>query len=337
MNKEKYTFIELFSGAGGLALGLHQAGFYPLALVDFNKDANKTIKTNFPKWNVIEENIKNLSDQDLPFEDVDLISGGFPCQPFSYAGNKLGLEDTRGTSFYAFAKIIKNIQPKMILLENVKGLLSHDKGRTFNTIKQILNEIGYCLDYKVLNAWDYNVPQKRERLFIVGIHQSVSSDVVFEWPAKDPRRPVLREALKDVPKSEGYSYPKDKKQVLDMVPEGGTWVDLPDEVAREYMGKSYYTSGGKRGFCKRLAWDEPSVTLTCSPSQKRTERCHPEETRPLTIREYARVQTFPDDYMFFGSLSSQYKQIGNAVPVELAKRIGLSIIKTLEKIKTDDK
>lgn len=117
---------------------------------------------------------------------------------------------------------------------------------------------------------------------------------------------------------------------MDLVPAGGCWVDLPEEIAKEYMGKSYYSGGGKRGMARRISWDEPCLTLTTSPSQKQTERCHPDETRPFTVREYARIQSFPDDWEFEGRLSEQYKQIGNAVPVELARRVGVEMIKALK-------
>ncbi len=332
--KKRYNVIELFSGAGGLALGLHKAGFEPLLLVDFFEDANNTVRTNFPDWNVLTEDINILADKGiesyLKFDEIDLLSGGFPCQPFSYAGKKIGLEDTRGTVFYSLASIIDSVKPKVFLLENVRGLLSHDKGRTFSTIKNILSELGYYIDYKVLNAWDFGVAQKRERIFIVGTRKDYS--IEFEWPEKHDYRPVLRDVLIDVPESEGQQYSVMKKSVLELVPPGGSWVDLPEDIAKEYMGKSFYSGGGKRGMARRISWDEPSLTLTCSPAQKQTERCHPDETRPFTIREYARIQSFPDEYKFVGSVSSQYQQIGNAVPVELAYQMGRSVYQLIEKI-----
>jgi len=153
---------------------------------------------------------------------------------------------------------------------------------------------------------------------------------------------TLKEALKkgelydqDCPKSAGQLYPERKKAVLDLVPAGGCWVDLPDEVQREYMQKSYFMGGGKTGMARRLSYDSPSLTLTCSPAQKQTERCHPEETRPLTVREYARIQTFPDAWQFVGSVSSQYKQIGNAVPVNLAHAMGRRLIELLNSLEKE--
>jgi len=152
---------------------------------------------------------------------------------------------------------------------------------------------------------------------------------------------VLKDALKtgelypnDVPQSIGQKYSKRKEEILRLVPQGGYWRDLPDELQREYMQGSYFLGGGKTGMARRLSWEEPSLTLTCSPSQKQTERCHPEESRPLTVREYARIQTFPDEWIFSGSLSSQYKQIGNAVPVNLAFAMGKSLIALLNSIES---
>lgn len=125
------------------------------------------------------------------------------------------------------------------------------------------------------------------------------------------------------------TYPISKKAILELVPMGGDWRDLPLELQKEYMGASFYLGGGKTGMARRLSLDEPSLTLTCSPAQKQTERCHPLETRPLSIREYARIQTFPDDWVFAGSVASQYKQIGNAVPVNLAWAVGRSLVRLL--------
>ena len=124
---------------------------------------------------------------------------------------------------------------------------------------------------------------------------------------------------------------------MDLVPPGGCWINLPEDIAKDYMGKSYYSGGGRRGVARRISWDEPCLTLTCSPAQKQTERCHPDETRPFTTREYARIQSFPDDWKFSGSMSQVYKQIGNAVPVKLGKAVGLSIIDYLNKIEKVEK
>ena len=334
----QYTVVELFAGAGGLALGLEEAGFKEVGLVEWDKYAASTLRTNRPEWNVIqgdvveiaEKGIRNYIDKDI---EVDLLSGGYPCQAFSYAGKKLGLEDVRGTMFYYYAKILKELRPKVFLAENVRGLVSHDEGKTLKTMINVFTEIGYNVEYKILKAIDYGVAQKRERVIIIGTRKDLSN-VDFKFPKPFGYIPTLREALKDVPKSEGSKYPEKKKKVLDLVPPGGCWIDLPEDIAKEYMGKSYYSGGGKRGMARRISWDEPCLTLTCSPAQKQTERCHPDETRPFTTREYARIQSFPDDWKFEGSLSQIYKQIGNAVPVKLGKVIGLSIVDYLNKVES---
>ena len=335
--KNIFTNVELFAGAGGLALGLEQAGFDNLLSNDFDKDSCNTLKTNRPDWNVICDSVENLAEQDLlkmlniKEGELDLLSGGYPCQSFSYAGKRLGLTDVRGTMFYYYAKILKQLKPKMFLAENVKGLVGHDGGKTLQTMINVFEEIGYRVQYKVLNSWDYGVAEKRERIVIIGIRNDIP--VEYEYPSPYEYKPVLRDALKNVPKSEGASYPQSKKEVFDLVPPGGCWRDLPEDVARAYMKGSYNLGGGKTGMARRISWDEPSLTILCSPCMKQTDRCHPDETRPFTIRESARIQSFPDTWQFTGSLNSKYKQIGNAVPVNLAKEIGLSIIKTLKEIK----
>jgi DNA (cytosine-5)-methyltransferase 1 len=334
----KFSSIELFAGAGGMALGLEKAGFSAVALNELDRDSCHTLRTNRPEWQVIEGDVKNVDFTN--FKDIDLIAGGFPCQAFSYAGDKLGFEDTRGTLFFEFARAIKTVQPKVFLGENVRGLISHDDGKTLEVIKSVIANLGYTLiEPEVLKAVFYRVPQKRERLFLVGIRNDLVKFAKFKWPSPYHRILVLKDALQagelydtDVPASEGQTYPARKKEILAFVPQGGYWRDLPDDLQREYMQRSYFLGGGKTGMARRLSWDEPSLTLTCSPAQKQTERCHPEQTRPLTIREYARVQTFPDEWNFIGSVSSQYKQIGNAVPVDLAHAVGRSMISLLNSI-----
>lgn len=335
------TSVELFAGAGGLALGLARAGFHHLLLNELDKHACATLRHNQPDWPVLEKNVEQV-DFSAYFGKVDVVSGGFPCQAFSYAGQGAGFNDTRGTLFFQFARAVQQIAPKVFMAENVRGLLRHDQGRTLATIEQVLTDLGYHLvPVRVLEAKYYRVPQKRERLFLIGIRAdfAVLPEVKFEWPMPEARAMTLRDALcagelfaDDVPLSIGQGYPDKKKAVLDLVPAGGYWRDLPDDIQRSYMKGSYFLGGGKTGMARRLSWDEPSLTLTCSPSQNQTERCHPEQTRPLTVREYARIQTFPDDWMFMGSMAHQYKQIGNAVPVNLAYAMGVQLQQLLQRI-----
>lgn len=334
-----YTSIELFAGAGGLALGMSQAGFQHLMLNEIDKDASDTLRKNRPDWHVVNHDVHAVHFGHYRGK-VDLISGGFPCQAFSYAGNKGGFDDARGTLFFELARAVKEVQPKVFLCENVRGLLSHDNGHTLNVIKSVIDDLGYTLvPPRVLQAIKYKVPQKRERLIMVAIRNDYARKVTFHWPSPYYRIMNLRDALfagelyeTDVPLSEGQKYPEKKRRVLELVPMGGYWRDLPVEIQKEYMGGSFALEGGKTGMARRLSLDEPSLTLTCAPAQKQTERCHPLETRPLTIREYARIQTFPDNWSFYGSLSSKYKQIGNAVPVNLARAVGHSLVRLLNDI-----
>lgn len=329
-----YSALELFAGAGGLAIGMEKAGLNCIALNEIDKWACQTLRSNRPSWNVLEGDIKDF-DFTYYHNKVDVVTGGFPCQAFSYAGKRLGLNDARGTLFYEFARVVKEVSPAICIGENVRGLLSHEKGKTLEGMISILDEIGYkVVPIQVLKAIHYRVPQKRERLFLVGVRKDI--EVEYEYPKPHKKIYNLKDALRkgalfnrDVPKSEGAKYPEYKKEVLNMVPPKGYWRDLPIDVQKEYMGGSFYLGGGKTGMARRIGWDEPSLTLTCSPAQKQTERCHPDETRPFTVREYARIQTFPDEWEFSGSMAQQYKQIGNAVPVNLGQEVGYSIVKFL--------
>ena len=185
MKPKKYrTCIELFAGAGGLALGLEQAGFKEIGLVEIDSKACETLRINRPKWNVIEEDIVEVSKRNLLKEfkikegELDLLSGGYPCQAFSYAGKKLGLDDVRGTMFYYYAEFLRQLKPKMFLAENVKGLTTHDKGRTIQTMITVFEELGYSVKWQVLNAWDYGVAEKRQRVVIIGIRNDYTIKIV---------------------------------------------------------------------------------------------------------------------------------------------------------------
>ena len=337
--KRDYTSIELFAGGGGLALGMEQAGFKHILLNEFDHNACETLRRNRPEWNILEKDIHEVSFLDYKGK-VDFLSGGFPCQAFSYAGNKGGFNDTRGTLFFELARAVQEVQPKVFMGENVKGLLTHDNGRTLTTIKEAIKELGYTLvDPQILKAIMYKVPQKRERLILIAIRNDIADKVQFKWPSPYHRVVNLRDAFhkgelysSDVPKSIGQKYPQRKKEIMDLVPMGGNWKDLPLELQIEYLKGSFGLEGGKTGIARRLSLDEPSLTLTCAPAMKQTERCHPTETRPLSVREYARIQTFPDEWEFMGRMDSQYKQIGNAVPVNLAAAIGRSLIRLFNDI-----
>ncbi len=338
-SKETFKTIELFAGAGGLALGIEKAGFESLGLVEFDRDAADTLRCNRPDWQVIHDDIANISRLDLveyfgiKKGELDLLSGGAPCQAFSYAGKRLGLDDARGTLFYHYAIFLEKLQPKMFLFENVRGLLTHDNGRTYETMLRIFEQEGYYIkesQKRILNAWDYGVAQKRERLITIGIRNDLEGKIKFEFPAPHKYKPVLRDILLDCPKSEGAAYSEYKRKIFELVPPGGYWRDIPEDIAREYMKSCWNMEGGRTGILRRLSLDEPSLTVLTSPSQKQTDRCHPLEPRPFTVRENARCQSFPDDWQFCGSVGAQYKQVGNAVPVNLAYEIGVKIREGLE-------
>lgn len=224
----KYRSIELFAGAGGMALGMEQAGFINVASIEIDKDACQTLRMNRPDWNVIEEDINIVAKNGIKnyikeLEDIDLICGGVPCQAFSYAGKGKGFGDTRGTLFHPMSLIMRDIKPKIFVLENVKGLTTHDNGRTIETMIQVFENIGYRIVWNVLNAWEYDTAQKRERLFMIGIREDLHKKETqrYSYPLAQEYKPVLKDVLKDVPKSDGRKYSQKKYDVMKLVPQGG--------------------------------------------------------------------------------------------------------------------
>jgi DNA (cytosine-5)-methyltransferase 1 len=330
-----YNFIEVCAGCGGLSNGFIQENFNPILLNDNDKICCKTLKENHHDTNIISGDFTKIDFTKIKEENsnIDIMMGGTPCQSFSLSGKKLGLDDERGNLFLEFIKKVYIIKPKIFLIENVKGLLIHNNNTTFPYLLNKINEIlenNYKIYYKVLNANDYNVAQKRERLIIIGISKIYNKE--YEFPKPFEYKPVLNDVLQNVPISDGAKYSENKRRVMELIPQGGCWINLPEEIKIQYMGNMLNSGGGKRGIARRLSMNEACLTLLTSPDQKQTCRCHPLETRPFTIREYARIQSFPDTYIFCGSINQQYKQIGNAVPCNLAKEIAKSIKKYLDEI-----
>lgn len=316
--------IDLFSGCGGLALGLELAAFEHVCLVEQDPQALNTLRANFDPEAVMHGDVTDFikANSFAKFKDqIDLLSGGPPCQAFSYAGTRKGLRDSRGRMIYQMIAAAEQIKPKAILIENVKGLASVP-GLLGDLVTR-LDRLGYRVDCKVLNANDYGVAQNRDRLFILGYRNDLA--IQPSLPQRYAAKPVLIDALKDCPQTDGDSYSDRLKAILDLVPPGGNWRDLPNPIKKEHVPAWTGSGGGNTGLFKRLAWHEPSLTLLCKPIQKQSQRCHPDHTRPLTIGEYARIQSFPDSFKFEGSKQVQYRQIGNAVPVELARAIGEEI------------
>ncbi len=246
--ENEYKVLELFAGAGGLAVGMEKAGLKCIALNEIDKHACATLRNNRPKWNVLEGDIKNFIFSKY-YNQVDVVTGGFPCQAFSYAGKRLGFEDARGTLFYEFARVIKEVNPPICIGENVKGLLNHDNGKTLQGMISILDEIGYnVVPVQVLKAINYKVPQKRERLILVGIRKDI--DLKYEYPKPYKKIYNLSDALKkgelfesNVHKSRGAKYHESKKRVLDIVPPKGYWRYLTIDIHKDFMGSSCYLGG----------------------------------------------------------------------------------------------
>ena len=246
--------IDLFAGGGGTALGLSKAGFTHRLLSEIDAHAAETLRSNKPDWNVVEGDVAEIDFKPY-YGELDLLEGGFPCQAFSYAGKSLGFADIRGTLFFEFARAVEESMPKVFVGENVRGLLRHDEGRTLKTMMKTLREIEdpetgftYSVAYKIVKSQYHDVAQKRERLLIIGVRSDVGNTIYF--PKERDYVVSLWEAIGDRPKSEGQEYPESKKRVMELVPAGGYWRDLPDEIQRQYMGGSYFLGGGKTGMAE---------------------------------------------------------------------------------------
>jgi DNA (cytosine-5)-methyltransferase 1 len=326
--------VELFAGCGGLALGLEMAGFENKLLCEIDKNCVKTLSKNRPNWNIINKDITHVDFTHLKYK-VAIVSGGFPCQSWSQAGKREGFNDERGNLFFQFKRAINEIKPPFFIGENVQGLATHDGGKTIKLVKEHLESIGYIVKTPiVLNSNDFDVAQKRKRLILLGIRKDLKYWYKYlKYPNNlKNKKLVLKDVLKDVPESKGAKYSEEKENIFKLVPPGGCWIDIPIDIQKKYMKKSFTSGGGKRGILRRISWDEPCLTLLTSPSQKQTERCHPDEERPFTTRECARIQSFPDEWEFEGSINKIYKQIGNAVPPNLAYYVGKQIFVLLTKM-----
>jgi len=344
-NTPAFPVVSLFSGAMGLDLGLMSAGLHVAVSQDYDKWCVETIRRNghVAVEGDIRELISNdpsceflLSPAKLRREDVFAVVGGPPCQSFSTAGRRKGVEDERGTLYEQFLHVVTTIRPRFFVMENVKGLMSMPSDPADKKSKPLLDailghfkKIGYHTVHGIVDAVHYGTPQFRERLVIIG---SRDNEAIF-LPAPthfhmhqnpDMRWRTLHDAIGDIQGDCGphANFSPKIAHYLNMVPEGGNWKSLPAHEAAAAMGGAYESGGGKVGFYRRLSYSEPSPTLVTTPTQKATLLCHPRETRPLSVREYARIQQFPDTWKFEGSITECYRQIGNAVPVPLGRAIG---------------
>lgn len=326
--------VSLFSGCGGMDKGFEDAGYKRVWANDFDADAQAVFRLNLGE--IDGRDITQVPVEDIP--DCDIITAGFPCQPFSNAGNRRGVYDERGELYLECLRIIENKKPKAVLFENVKGLLSskHQSGKKLiEVIKGDLEKLGYTVNYKVVNASDYGVPQNRERMILVAIHNSVGK--MFEFPPaqKDKSQLTLRHILEvpaDVSNQTYWPYSPQAQNMIEQIPQGGSWKSIPYENLsprfkriRDDM-KRYHAPN----FYRRFSLDEINGTITASAQPENCGITHPIENRRYTIREIARIQTFPDDYRFIDdttkNIVAMYKVIGNAVPCHLAKVIGDAIM-----------
>lgn len=356
-----YPVISLFSGAMGLDIGLMQAGLDIKISQDIDPWCAKTMDANNHPH--ILGDIRSLIAEDPSCNfllkptgivpgDLFAVVGGPPCQAYSTAGKRLGMNDPRGSLFMEFAHVISVTKPRFFVMENVKGLMSlaisprskqddnrplefeETPGSVFEIVKKTFQDIGYKLTYKVLDAVYYGIPQFRERLIIIGsrdneeifmpvpTHFQIHQDPQYRWQ-------TLKDSIGDMEEEDPgpcATFSDERLRYLKMVPMGGNWRNLPPEVVEKAMGGAYKSGGGKVGFYRRLDYNQPSPTLVTSPVQKATMLCHPTQDRPLSVREYAKIQQFPDTWRIEGSVNDCYRQIGNAVPTGLGKAIGQMLI-----------
>lgn len=361
------TLISLLSGALGLDLGLQQAGFDLRVAVESNHWAAETIRANQDGLPVIERRIEEVSTDEilakagLKAGQATLISAGPSCQSFSTAGQRRSLDDPRGTLFREFLRVVTEARPRFFCMEQVRGVLSaavrhrplnqrgpgfppllpdEQLGSAIQTILRELSETGYYCVFNLVNVADYGVGQVRWRVVFVGsrdgervrlprpTHSEHGTNGTKPWVTLES----ALEGLDDPdPFFEGFS--KSRQKLLRHIPQGGNWKDLPKSKQHQALGKAYESWGGRSGFLRRLAWDKPAPALTTRPASKATMLCHPDELRALSVREYARIQGFPDSWEFKGGLSNQYEQVGNAVPPPLAAAVGRELMRLLEEPK----
>lgn len=343
------NYISFFSGALGLDLGFEESGLKPLLFCEVDKKCKETIRLNRPDIPLIDD-IRNYSADDIieiVGKKIDVIIGGPPCQAFSTAGARKSFDDERGNVFLHYLELATTISPKYIVIENVRGLLSavyshvengvnlNEKGSALKYIISFLEEKGYGVSFNLYNTANFGVPQIRERIVIIACKGGIKVPYLEPTHSQDSNHNLLpwitlKDALNDIDKGKNHdcdTFPEKRMKYYRLLSAGQNWKNLPEQLQKEAMGKSFYLGGGKTGFLRRLSWDKPSPTLVTSPTMPATDLAHPEEDRPLSVAEYARIQQFPDDWEFAGNIKDKYKQIGNAVPVGFGK----AIAKVIEK------
>lgn len=358
-HKPDIVALSFFSGAMGLDLGLEKAGIEVLLACEFDKACRKTIVANKPDiallgdvWDYSASDIREaagLSSSDR----IDVIAGGPPCQAFSTAGARRAFKDDRGNAFIRYLELIEALQPEYVVIENVRGLLSapllhrpHSKrdkntpltleempGGALLLVLERLREMGYGVSFNLYNSANFGSPQIRERVVMICHKGGEELPYLVPTHSEDPhfnmpKWRTFKEAVAGLEEVEHkhLDFPEKRLRFYRMLGPGQYWKNLPLELQKEALGNSFYSSGGKTGFLRRLDWDKPSPTLVTHPAMPATDLAHPEADRPLSIQEYKRIQEFPDNWILCGSLLDQYKQVGNAVPVGLGRAIGELIV-----------
>ena len=359
-NRMKRPVISLFSGGMGLDLGLEAAGLDIALALECGRFPSATIARNRPSLPLIDRPIEEVPSSEI-LETARLtpgqpfaVVGGPSCQVFSTAGQRKSLGDPRSTMFRHFVRVIRDTRPKFFVMENVRGLLSaavqhrplkqrgpghppltpdEQLGSAFAVVAESLRDLGYYCVFDVLNAADYGVPQTRQRLVIVGSRDG--KKVRFPEPTHHPAGAnglptwrTLGDALQGLndDKPDYYHFCPAKERYLSLIPEGGNWRQLPEELRSVALGRAFQSWGGRSGFFRRLSRERPSPALTTRPDSKATTLCHPTELRPLSVGEYARIQQFPDDWVFEGPVRKKYEQVGNAVPIGLGTVLGKTLV-----------
>jgi DNA (cytosine-5)-methyltransferase 1 len=369
-SSNKPIALSFFSGAMGLDLGLEKAGFEILLSCEIDNACRKTILKNKPKIALIDDinkfNAKQIREKANidPSHDIDLVVGGPPCQAFSTAGKRKGLDDERGNVFLKFIDLAIELSPKFIVIENVRGLLSapvkhrphsqrgagfppltveEEKGGVLFSVLQKLRSHGYGVSFNLYNSANFGTPQKRERVVIVCSRDGRKMPYLIPTHCEDgmfdlPKWRSFKDALRGakIHKHHHLQFPEKRLKYYRMLKAGQYWKNLPEKLQKEALGKTYYSGGGRTGFLRRLSWDKPAPTIVTHPAMPATDLAHPIEDRPLSVEEYKRVQEFPDSWQIEGSLIEQYKQVGNAVPVSLGRAIGELLVRCIgkRKIKT---
>jgi DNA (cytosine-5)-methyltransferase 1 len=351
---DKPIALSFFSGAMGLDLGLEKAGFEVRLACESDKFCRQTIALNRPSTALLGD-INDYSAEDIleaarltKDDEIDLVMGGPPCQAFSTAGKRKGFNDDRGNVFLKYLDLAIELNPKYILIENVRGLLScpmehrpHDqrgsefpdlsedelRGGALNFVLKRLEKSGYAYSFNLYNSANFGTPQIRERVIIICSRDGKVPPYLTPTHSDNtdhglPKWRTLRSAIGRIKKHTHMNFPEKRLKYYRMLGPGQNWRNLPPEHQKEAMGNSFYAVGGKTGFYRRLAWDKPSPTLVTHPAMPATDLGHPEEDRPLSIEEYKCIQEFPVKWELAGPLTEQYKQIGNAVPLSLGAAAG---------------